>query len=437
VIGPSLENKLALIPRGEFDPQINERHIMILRKRSLAIALVAAVAATGMIVAPSNAATSAAKVVTIWSGTASAKDDEQTPIIAAWAKSQGITINVVYKKDVRNEFIKAVPEGKGPDLLVGAHDWTGTLVGSGTLAPIVVGSLAGQFSKDMLSGFTIGGKLYGMPIYTENIALIWNKRDGKDPKGMSIADLIASKPGLAMPIQKAATNGDPYHLSSFASSFGLNLYTRDNSGWTKKLGYGLSGSTDYANWLVANGPKLVATDGWDKSACHIQSGGYAISGPWMYNHVQDTISGCASKPLTKDQVGVANIPSAGGKTVHQFSGVYGYWQSVKVARQANAISVGRVLRYVGSPEFQLAYQLKANNIPANKVAASQVKDANLAAFAAAGANAYPMPAWVFQDTVWAKLGQAEKALYEGTYTGDAGDFLRKAVASLQTTIDAS
>ncbi len=410
---------------------------MILRKRSLAITLVAAIAATGMIVAPSNAATSAAKIVTIWSGAASAKDDEQTPIIAAWAKTQGITVNVVYKKDTRAEFIKAVPEGKGPDLMVGAHDWTGTLVGSGTVAPIVTGSLASQFSKDMLSGFTIGGKLYGMPIYTENIALIWNKRDGKDPKGLTVADLIASKPGLAMPIQKAALNGDPYHMSAFASSFGLNLYTRDNSGWTKKLGYGLSGSDAYAAWLVANGPKIIGTDGWDKSACHIQSGGYAISGPWMYNHVQDTISGCASKPLTKDQVGIAVIPSVGGKTVHQFSGVYGYWQSVKVARQANAINVGRVLRYVGSPEFQLAYQAKANNIPANKVAASQVKDVNLAAFAAAGSTAYPMPAWVFQDTVWAKLGQAEKALYEGTYTGDAGDFLRKAVAALQTTIDAA
>ena len=410
---------------------------MVLRKRTLAIALVAAVAATGMIVAPSNAATSASKIVTIWSGAQSAKDDEQTPIIAAWAKTQGITINVVYKKDTRQEFIKAVPEGKGPDLMVGAHDWTGTLVGSGTIAPIVIGSLKTQFSKDMLSGFTIGGKLYGMPIYSENIALIWNKRDGKDPKGMSVADLIASKPGLAMPIQKAATNGDPYHMSAFASSFGLTQYTRDNSGWTKKLGYGLDGSTQYANWLVANGPKLVATDGWDKSACHIQSGGYAISGPWMYNHVQDTISGCASKPLTKDQVGIAPIPSAGGKAVHQFSGVYGYWQSVKVSGQPNAINVGRVLRYVGSADFQLAFHAKANNIPANKVAAARVSDANLAAFAAAGNGAYPMAAWVFQDTVWAKLGQAEKALYEGTYTGDPGDFLRKAVAALQATIDAA
>ena len=410
---------------------------MILRKRSLATALVLAVAASGVIVAPSFAADTSSKTVTIWSGASSAKDDEQTPIIAAWAKTQGITVNVVYKKDVRNEFIKAVPEGKGPDLMVGAHDWTGQLVGAGVLAPIVIGSLGNQFSKDMKSGFTINGKLYGMPIYSENIALIWNKRDGKDPAGMSMAQLIASKPGLAMPIQKANTNGDPYHMSAIASSFGLTLFTRNSTGWTKTLGYSAAGADAYAAWLVENGPKLVATDGWDKSACHIQNGGYAISGPWMYNHVQDTISGCAGKPLTKAEVGILNIPSAGGKTVHQMSGVYGYWQSVKVAGAKNSVNVGKVLRYIGGADFQVAFQKKANNIPANADARAQLSDKNLTAFGAAGVNAYPMPAWVFLDAVWAKIGQAEQALVYGTSTGTPGDFLRKAVASLQSTIDAA
>ncbi len=410
---------------------------MILRKRSLATALVLALAASGAIVAPSFAADTASKTVTIWSGATSAKDDEQTPIIAAWAKTQGITINVVYKKDIRNEFIKAVPEGKGPDLMVGAHDWTGQLVGAGVVAPIVIGSLGNQFSKDMKSGFTIGGKLYGMPIYSENIALIWNKRDGKDPAGMTMAQLIASKPGLAMPIQKSATNGDPYHMSSISSSFGLSQFTRNSSGWTKTVGFTGAGVDAYAQWLVDNGQKLVATDGWDKSACHIQNGGYAISGPWMYNHAQDTISGCAGKPLTKDQIGVANIPSTGGKTVHQFSGVYGYWQSVKVAGAKNSVNVGKVLRYIGGSDFQVAFQKKANNIPANADARAQLTDKNLTAFGAAGVNAYPMASWVFLDTVWAKIGQAEQALVWGTATGNPGDFLRKAVASLQSTIDAA
>jgi arabinogalactan oligomer/maltooligosaccharide transport system substrate-binding protein len=409
---------------------------MILRKRSLATALVLAVATSGVIVAPSFAATStASKTVTIWSGASSAKDDEQTPIIAAWAKTQGITINVVYKKDVRNEFIKAVPEGKGPDLMVGAHDWTGQLVGAGVVAPLAIGSLGSEFSKEMKSGFTVNNKLYGMPIYSENIALIWNKRDGKDPSGMTMDQLIASKPGLAMPIQKSATNGDPYHMSAIASSFGLTLFTRDSGGWTKTLGYTGAAATAYANWLVANGQKLVPTDGWDKSACHIQNGGYAISGPWMYNHVQDTISGCAGKPLTKDQVGITNIPSTGGKTVHQMSGVYGYWQSVKVSGAKNSVNVGKVLRYIGGAEFQVAFQKKANNIPANASARAQVTDKNLTAFGQAGLSAYPMPSFVFLDTVWAKVGQAEQALVWGTSTGSSGDFLRKATASLQTTID--
>ena len=410
---------------------------MILRKRSLATAVVLAVAVSGVIVAPSFAADATGKTVTIWSGATSAKDDEQTPIIAAWAKTQGITINVVYKKDIRNEFIKAVPEGKGPDLMVGAHDWTGQLVGAGVVAPIVIGSLGNQFSKDMKSGFTIGGKLYGMPIYSENIALIWNKRDSKDPSGMTMAQLIASKPGLAMPIQKSSANGDPYHMSAISSSFGLSQFTRNSSGWTKTVGFTGTGVDAYATWLVENGQKLVATDGWDKSACHIQNGGYAISGPWMYNHAQDTISGCAGKPLTKAEIGIANIPSTGGKTVHQFSGVYGYWQSVKVAGAKNSVNVGKVLRYIGGADFQVAFQKKASNIPANADARAQLTDKNLTAFGAAGVNAYPMASWVFLDTVWAKIGQAEQALVWGTATGNPGDFLRKAVASLQSTIDAA
>ena len=66
---------------------------MILRKRSLATALVLAIAASGAIVAPSFAAVNPAKTVTIWNGAETAAKDAQTPIIAEWAKTQGITIN--------------------------------------------------------------------------------------------------------------------------------------------------------------------------------------------------------------------------------------------------------------------------------------------------------------------------------------------------------
>ena len=406
---------------------------MISRKRGFAAAAIFAVAVSGVIAAPSNAA-SAAQVVTIWNGSDTAAKDQQTPIIAAWAKTQGITINVVYKKDMRNEFIKAVPEGKGPDLMVGAHDWTGQLVGAGVVAPVALGSLGSSFSAATKSGFTVNGKLYGMPIYSENIALIWNKRDSVDPTGKTFSELVNSKSGLAL--TRDLTNGDPYHWSTIASSFGLTLFTRDKSGWTTTLGYGGAGSDAYANFLANDAKNLIRpADGWDQSACTLQKGAYIISGPWMYNHGQDTISGCSAKALKASEIGIANIPSAGGKTVHQFSGVYGYWQSSKVAGNPNAVSVGKVLRYVGSAEFQLALNKAGNNIPVNQQALKSMTDKNLAAFGLAGVNAYPMPSYVFMDTVWSKVGSAEAAIIAGKYTGTPGDFLRKAIAAAQAAID--
>jgi len=407
---------------------------MKLRTRGLAVAVAAAMTAGAFVAAPSFAATSA-RTVTIWSGAADAKSDNQTPIIAAWAKTQGIDINVVYKKNVRDEFIKAVPDGKGPDLMVGAHDWTGQLVGAGVVAPVALGGLSNAFSAATKSGFTVNGKLYGMPIYSENIALIWNKRDATDPTGKSFTDLVNSKNGLA--ITRDLTSGDPYHWSSVASSFGLTLFTRDKSGWTKTLGYGdAAGSDAYANFLAGDAKKIIRpADGWDQSACTLQKGAYIISGPWMYNHGQDTISGCSAKALKASEMGIAPIPSMGGKTVHQFSGVYGYWMSSKVPAQQNALAVGKVLRYVGSPEFQLALNKAGNNIPVNQAALAQMSDKNLAAFGQAGVNAYPMPAFVFMDTVWSKVGSAEAAILAGKYTGNPGDFLRKAIAAAQAAID--
>ena len=404
--------------------------------RGLVVAVAAATATGAFVAVPSQAAGTSARTVTIWSGAADAKSDNQTPIIAAWAKTQGITINTVYKKNVRDEFIKAVPDGKGPDLMVGAHDWTGQLVGAGVVAPVPVSGLglSSKLSSATKSGFTVNGKIYGMPIYSENIALIWNKRDGVDPTGKSFMDLVNSKNGLA--ITRDLTSGDPYHWSSVASSFGLTLFTRDNSGWTSTLGYGGTGSDAYANFLAGDAKKIIRpADGWDQSACTLQKGAYIISGPWMYNHAQDTISGCTAKPLKASELGIANIPSAGGKTVHQFSGVYGYWQSSKVGSQPNAISVGKVLKYVGGADFQLALNKAGNNIPVNADALNQMTDKNLAAFGKAGVNAYPMPSFVFMDTVWSKVGSAEAAILAGKYTGTPGEFLRKAIAAAQAAID--
>jgi hypothetical protein len=64
-----------------------------------------------------------------------------------------------------------------------------------------------------------------------------------------------------------------------------------------------------------------------------------------------------------------------------------------------------------------------------------MKNKNLIAFAAAGKNAWPMPSYSFIDTVWSKVGAAEKALAEGTATGGTAGYFDKAMAPLQTTVN--
>ena len=408
---------------------------MKIRKSSIAAAIAVAASAAMLTTGIAPASAADAKTVTVWTGSKTAAENPITAALVAFGKKNGLTVNVVAKPtNLRDNFISAVPTGKGPDLMIGAHDWTGQLVGAGVVAPVSLGASAKKFSTAVQSGFQVNGKLYGVPTWTENIALLWNKRDSKDPKGMTFEQLLDA--GLS--ITHDTVKGDPYHFSSIASSFGNTLFTRNNGDWTKTLGYGGGGAAGYANWLATNGKKIIrATDGWDKLACAIQSGNYVISGPWMYNHAQDTISGCSAKALDKAQIGVAVIPSLGGSPVHQFSGVYGVWKSVKVAKQANALAVGKVLAYIATGEAQLAFYKKANTIPANTDALAKVTDAGLKGFGVAGQNAYPMPSFVFMDTVWDKVGRAEAAVLSGKYTGDAATFFKKAIGVAQSVVNES
>jgi arabinogalactan oligomer/maltooligosaccharide transport system substrate-binding protein len=383
-------------------------------KRGIVAAVAsAALLLTGVATVPAQAAS--AKTVTIWSGAETIAGNPIHKTLQAFAKKSGITVNIVLKPGdgvLRQALISSIPTGKGPDLAIGAHDWTGQLVAAGLVAPVSLGAEDKNFSTAIKSGFTVGGKLYGVPTWSENIALYWNKAKAADPSGKSLQSLIDSEEGLSTYFTK--DGGNPYHFSPFASSFGLTLFTRSGGTWTKNMGYDEVGADKYVAWLKANGKKLIMpADGWDDMACNVQKGHYVISGPWLIGHISDKISGCSATPITRDQIGVTSIPSAGGKTVHQFSGVYGVWKSVKVAKQANALAVGQVLAYLASPTAQLAFYTDAKNIPASQAAVAKVTDPLLKAFGVAGKNAYPMPSYAFMDTVWDKTGKAEAGVAFG------------------------
>ena len=416
----------------------------LMNKRGLvAVSAVAAASLLTVGVSPVSAAPST--TVTIWMDQGS-KDAVGAALTAFDKADKTLTINMVVKDfgTLRSSAITAITKGTGPDILAGAHDWTGKLLGAGVISPVSLGANASKFSAAAKSGFTINGKLYGVPGWTENIALVYNKKKVSSPVKTTAAFQAAIAAGKVGVSTDLTGQGDPYHMSAFATSFGIDQYKRAGGTWTSTAGYVGTAANNYANWLAGDGKKLVF-GGWDATAGAFQDPAsdvaYWVTGPWGSgtvvndSHPYGTPKVTPAKLTAKD-IGVVAIPSVGGKPVHQFAGVRGYWQSVKVPGSSKARSVGKVLSALAGKTIQLASFTKKGNTPANADALKLVNDPLVKGFGIAGKGAYPMPSFVFQDTTWKKIGESEVAILKGNI-GDKtpAAYLSDAMKSLQETID--
>jgi arabinogalactan oligomer/maltooligosaccharide transport system substrate-binding protein len=399
---------------------------MKIRKSGLAAAAGVLTASMLGMAVPAQAATT----ITIWMDQGS-KDAIGTALTAWDNANTAVSVTVVVKPfgDLRKAAITAIPKGTGPDIIAGAHDWTGALVGAGVVAPVSLGGTAAKFSAAAKSGFSVGGKLYGVPAWTENTALIYNKTkisaaSVPNTTAKFAAAIAAGKLGMHIDFKNGGT--DPYHMSAFASSFGLDEYVRKNGDWTKTLGFtdaaSGGGLTKYAAWLGTKAKKIAFAD-WNTNAYNFQKVGnpvsLMISGPWGSGTVINdthTVNGDTPEKLTKSQVGIALIPSIGGKPVHQFSGVRGYWMSKKVVGTSKATAAGAVLLALAGKTIQLSSFTTEGKAPANSDALAAVSDAHVKGFGNAGKGAYPMPSFPFQDATFQAIGKSEAAIIKG---GDA------------------
>ena len=367
-------------------------------------------------------ATAAATTVTVWLDQGS-KDAIGGALLAWDAKDATVSVNMVVKPfgELRKAAIQAIPRGTGPDIIAGAHDWTGALLAAGVIAPVSLGANASKFTESAKSGFTVAGKIYGVPGWTENTALVYNKNKvtgAPVSTGAAFAAAIAAgKVGMHIDIAGGGT--DAYHMSAFASSFGLDQYVRFQNAWTQDIGFTGANLVNYVNWL--NGPaKSIVFANWDGNANNFQNPAsdvaYMVSGPWGAGTVtNDThkVGDLTPAKVDKAKVGVAVIPSIGGKTVHQFAGVRGYWESVKVPGSSKAVAVGKVLAALAGKDVQLASYKTQGKSPANSDALKSVTDPQIKGFADAGKNAYPMASFSFQDGTWSAIGKSEQAILKG------------------------
>ena len=393
---------------------------MKIRKSSIAAAV--ATLAAGSMLAVSTPAIAATPTLLVWVDSAR-KATFATPV-ADWAKANGVTVTLTGKDfgTVRDAMKTAVPAGTGPDLLIGAaHDWTGNLAAAGVLRPITVSATTSAgLAANAMQAFLFGGKQYGVPFYTENIALVRNLK--KAPKAPTTGAQIKNG---ELQIGYSATGGDPYHFYPVQSSFGAPVFESTSKGWTSTLGMDGAAGTKFAQYLATKGEKFFAKagKGWDDMVCDIKTGKvkYWITGPWAIGAIEGGNSKCTAKSVINKDFAVSAIPSFGGKTAQQFMGAKGGF--ITNSPSTDVVNATQLLNYLAGKEAGVNYFNVDSFSPANKAAlAVASNDPVIKAFAAAGAKAVPMPNIVAMDSVWAKWGKTEAKLLTGKSTNPAADW---------------
>ena len=356
--------------------------------------------------ATSESAAPAAGSLTIWVD--ETRIDDFKALGEAVVSASGVALDVVQKPtaDIKTDFVAQAPTGEGPDLIVGAHDWTGELVSNGLISPIELGD-KGKLADNTIAAFQYDGALYGVPYAVENIALVRNNKILQDTPDTFDALIEQAKgAGAEFPaIIQVGDQGDAYHMYPIQTSFGAPVFKSNADGsYTNELGMEGAEGEAFATYLkkLADEKVVSVSMGGDQAKQAFLDGKspYMITGPW--NTAAFTEAGM--------DISVLAVPSAGGQPSAPFLGVQGVYLSSK---SENGILANQFLDYMATTEAQQKLFDLGGRVPADTSVAEGITDELLAGFAEAGKNGQPMPSIPEMGAVWSHWGNTQVSIING------------------------
>ncbi|MBP1076308.1 arabinogalactan oligomer/maltooligosaccharide transport system substrate-binding protein [Microbacterium terrae] len=330
----------------------------------------------------------------------------------AYTEKTGVKVDLVGKDNntIKDDFIQQVPTGRGPDVVMGAHDWLGELSTNGVVAPIELGDSAEGYLPVALQASTYEGTVYMLPYAVENIAVLRNADIIPEPVA-SFDDMIAQgkEAGLETPfVVEQGAEGNPYHLYPFQTAFGAPVFgtAADGSYDPTDLQLGSEGGFEFAEWLGAQGAAGNFNTDIDgqiaKDKFLAGEAAFWLTGPWNVGAAVD--SGI--------NVAIDTVPSPTDAPASPFAGVKGFFVSSESEDKVAANDF--LVNYIGTEDVQLDLFEAGNVLPALTAAAdTAAADPIVAGFQAVGAEAVPMPAIPAMGAVWQYWGVAEAAIING------------------------
>jgi len=365
-------------------------------------------------------------------------DEKRAPVFetigADFTAATGVDIEVqiVDFGDIREQIQVAGPAGEGPDLFVGAHDWTGELAANGVVSPVELGANADDFFQVGIDGFSYEGSLYAVPVATEAIAMyVNNDLVPADQVPTAIEDLptvCAALEGIenCIGVPGGGEQADLYHEIWFLTANGGYIFGYDPAtGFdTTDVGLDNEGAIEGATViedLTADGTMLSTNYDTAKNLFLEGKQPFWVTGPWEVGTLTDSDLNWS----------VVKLPTVGGGTPAPFVGVQGVFQS---AFSENAVIAQTFLTdYVATTDVQRAlYDADPRNPATQSVLDSLADNEVVQTFTLSGADGIPMPNIPEMGSVWG-AGDSLLLLRNGeidaeTAMSDAADTVRAQLA---------
>lgn len=349
-------------------------------------------------------------------------DDSRTPVIRPFAEefgqSEGVEVVVqeVPFADIEDRLITAGPAGEGPDIIIGPHDWLGSLVENGVVAPIDLAPVADLFEEVSVQAFTYEGQTYGLPYATENVGLFRNTELVPEvPATWEELEEIALELQAGDEVEQGVVwpsePGDPYHNYPFVTAHGGYVFGMADDGTYDPgdLGIDSDGAIAAAEQfrdMVESGvlsPDISYDLMIDLFAT--EQAAFAITGPWALGDFADV-------PFE-----VTPLPTIAGGTPQPFVGVQGFM--ISAFAESELLAQTFLIDFMATEEAQLALFEAGQRPPALLAALDAVADdPNMQGFGEAGADGVPMPAIPEMGSVWDAWINAYELIYEGALEPD-------------------
>ena len=378
------------------------------------------------------AGTALGQGLTVWTTFNNPTLDYLQEDVAAFSSAFGVDVEVV-KLDInelKQQMLLSAPQGEAGDVIVGIpHDQMAEMAVGGVLADLsgyATESYLSDLSEQARLAFTYNGRLFGLPLFVEGPALLYN-RDLVDEVPADYDALIAQ----AQELTNEDTFGFLFDVNNFYFNYGwLGTHggyvfgREDGTLQPDDVGLASEGAIRGAEELKAlrfEHDLIPAGTDYDVANGLFIDGALAMfyTGPWAVGQAREA----------GIDVGIAPMPPlADGTPWSGFMGVQGVLVNEFSTDRTDAVNLAK---WLTRADAQLGYARLEGRIPASQTALDQVADDPIVAgFGEALLDAEPMPNIPEMGQVWAPMENAIAVIVESADSDVAGT-LQEAVREIE------